>query len=72
MSTQAATFTLANTATLRQTLREVSHKLAQSANPDIAPGAVTITTDTAGSITFAVAACQNNPAYSRVITASVS
>ncbi len=72
MSTLAATFTLANTATLRQTLNEVSVRLAQTGNPDVSPGAVTITADSAGTLTFAIAANQSNPAYSRAITATVA
>lgn len=72
MATQAATFTATNVGTLRQTMDDVLDRLAQSNNPDIAPAAVTITTDTAGTITFAIAATQSNPAFSRAVTATVA
>lgn len=72
MAAQAATFTVANTGTLRQTMSDVLVRLAQEGNPDILPAAVTITTDTAGTITFAVAATQSAPAFSRAVTATVA
>lgn len=72
MATQAATFTTANTATLRQTLAEFLGKLNTQGNPDNLPATVTITTDTAGTITFALAAHHGNAAYSKAVTATVA
>lgn len=72
MATQAATFTATNTAALRQGVAEFLTKLNTQGNPDTQPPTVTITTDTAGTITFAVAALHSNPAYSKVITATVA
>ena len=72
MSTLAATFTLANTATLRQTLKDLNFLLAETGNPDVTAPAVTITADSAGTLTFAVAASQSNPAYSKAVSATVA
>lgn len=72
MATQAATFTVANTATLRQVLADFTARLALEGNPDNLPATVTITTDTAGTITFALAAHQGSAAFSKAVTATVA
>lgn len=70
MAAQTATFTAANVGTLRQALSEVSARLA--AENEQNPPAITIVTDTAGTVTFSMAAYQGNAAYSRAVTASVA
>lgn len=71
MATQAATFTTAQAQALRQNLPDFLSRLTVG-NPDNQVPAVTITTDTAGTITFALAAHQGNAAYSKAITATVA
>ena len=52
MSTLAATFSLANTATLRQVIKDLNFLLAQTGNPDSTYSypVVTITADSAGTL----------------------
>jgi hypothetical protein len=72
MATQAATFSQANIGPLRQTLKDFLDKINIEGNPDNLAAAPTITTDTAGTITFALAAHQGNAAYSKAVTATVA
>jgi hypothetical protein len=72
MATQAATFTQANTHSLRAAMQEFLNRIAIEGNPDNLTATVTITTDTAGTITFALAAHQGNAAFSKAVTATVA